>query len=116
MARIINALIMLALLIGAICWLRFSDEHTVTATAYGVEKITKTHGDKDGFNTDVYYLLATDHGTYHIGIDGLFAHPEYAQAIQADSLYQITIIGKSFPFWGIYPQVKELHKINTAWR
>lgn len=63
---------MLALLIGAICWLRFSDEHTITATAYGVEKITKTHGDKDGFNTDVYYLLTTDHGTYHIGIDGLF--------------------------------------------
>lgn len=64
---------MLALLIGAICWLRFSDEHTITATAYGVEKITKTYGDKDGFNTDVYYLLTTDHGTYHIGIDGLFA-------------------------------------------
>ena len=104
---------MLALLIGAICWLRFSDEHTVTATAYGVEKITKTHGDKDGFNTDVYYLLTTDHGTYHIGIDNLFAHPEYAQAIQADSLYQITVIGKSFPFWGIYPQVKELRKLDN---
>ena len=113
MARIISTLIMLALLIGAIYWLSFSDEHTVTATAYGVEKITKTHGNKDGFNTDVYYLLTTDHGTYRISIDGAFAHPEYAQAIQADSLYQITIIGKSFPFWGIYPRVKELHKLDN---
>lgn len=111
MARIISVLIMLALMAGAIYWLRFTDEHTITATAYGVEKITKTHGDKDGFNTDVYYLLTTDHGTYHIGIDGLFAHPEYVKAIQPDSLYQITVIGKSFPFWGIYPQVKEMTKI-----
>lgn len=117
MARAISALIILALLIGAAYWLRFSDEHTVTATAYGVERIAKTHGDKDRFNTDVYYLLTTDHGTYRIGIDGLYAHPEYAQLIQADSLYQITTVGKSLPFWGIYPQVKELHKlVNTKAR
>lgn len=112
MAKIISAFTVLVLLIGAICWLRLSDERTVTATAYGVEKITKTHGNKDGFNTDVYYLLTTDQGTYQIRIDGPFAHPEYTQAIQPDSLYQITVIGKSIPFWGIYPQVKELHKLD----
>ena len=101
---------MLALLIGVICWLRFSDEHTVTATAYGVEKITSTHGGKDHFTTDVYYLLSTNHGTYRIGIDGVFAHPEYAQRIKPDSVYEITAIGQSIPFMGIYPRVKELRK------
>lgn len=114
MARIISLLIILVYLIGATYWMYFSDEHTVTATVYDVEKITNTHGDKNGFNTEIYYLLSTDHGTYHIGIDGLFAHPEYAKAIQPDSLYQITVIGKSFPFWGIYPRVKHLNKAN-AW-
>lgn len=113
MTRLIGILLALALLIGAIYWLRFTDEQTVNATAYGVEKIIKTHSDSDGrIRTNIYYLLNTDHGTYHIGIDGLYAHPEYAQLIQADSLYQITSIGKSLPFWGIYPQVKELKKLK----
>jgi len=62
------------------------------------------------FTTDVYYLLSTDHGTYRIGIDGVFAHPEYAQRIKPDSIYEITAIGQSIPFMGVYPRVKELRK------
>lgn len=36
MARLISVLILPALMAGAIYWLRFTDEHTITATAYGV--------------------------------------------------------------------------------
>lgn len=75
-----------------------------------LKKITNTHGNKDGFSTDVYYLLSTDHGTYNISIDGIFAHPEYAKSIKTDSVYVITAVGQSIPFLGIYPRVKELHK------
>lgn len=110
MEKLIGSLLALAMLIAFVCWLSFSNEHTVTVTAYGVEKITSTHGDKDHFTTDVYYLLSTDHGTYRIGIDGVFAHPEYAQRIKPGSVYEITAIGQSIPFMGIYPRVKELRK------
>lgn len=115
MGKIIGVLLVLALS----CWIGFSNEHTITVTAYGVEKITNTHGDKDRFSTDVYYLLSTDHGTYRIGIDGIYAHPEYAKSIKPDSVYEITVIGKSIPFMGIYPRVKELRKpsiIETSWK
>lgn len=70
MEKIIASLLALTAIIALSCWLGFSNEHTVTVTAYGIEKITNTHGNKYSFTTDVYYLLSTDHGTYHIGIDG----------------------------------------------
>ena len=41
-------------------------------------------------------------------IPGVFAHPEYAQRIKPDSIYEITAIGQSIPFMGVYPRVKEL--------
>lgn len=119
MERIIGTLLALAALVALSYGIGFSNEHTITVTAYGIEKITNTHGNKDGFSTDVYYLLSTDHGTYRIGIDGIYAHPEYAKSIKSDSVYEITAIGKSIPFMGIYPRVKELRKpsiIKASWK
>lgn len=106
MEKIIGTLLALAALVALSCWIGFSNEHTTTVTAYGIEKITNTHGNKDGFSTDVYYLLSTDHGTYRIGIDGIYAHPEYAKSIKPDSVMKLPLSGSRYPLWVYIRELK----------
>lgn len=107
--KAITTLIALALFGCYAYWLSYTDEHTVTTTVHNVEKISQVSGHDGHVSTYVYYLVSTDHGTYRIGIDGLFAHPEYAGRIKPGETYELTVIGKSMPGWGVYPRVKEMH-------
>lgn len=113
-ANAIVILIVFAIVGAWVYWVGFANEQTFTTTAYSVEKIEKTHGSKDSFSTDVYYLLSTDNGTFKIAIDGIFAHPEYAGQVKPDSVYRLTVIGQSIPFMGIYPRVKEMHELSKV--
>lgn len=39
-----------------------------TITVYSVDKIVETSGNKESFDTETYYLVATDKGAYRIDL------------------------------------------------
>lgn len=73
-----------------------------------VDKIEKTSGDKEGFNTEIYYLVYSDKGTFRVSISGLLAHPEFAGKIKKDSTYTIRVCGIELSYLGIYRNVIEV--------
>ena len=91
--------------------LKFVGEQTMRHTIMSIDKVEKTSGDKDGFTTNVYYIVTTDKGIYHIETSGFNAHPECA-GMQKDSTYLLTTRGFNFPFMGMYPSVIHYQRPN----
>ena len=73
-----------------------------------VDKIEKMSGNKDGFNTEIYYLVYSDKGTFRINISGLLAYPEFAGKMKKDSIYTIRVCGVELSYLGIYRNVIEV--------
>lgn len=86
------------------------DTHSVTCRVYSIEKQVVHSGDKDHLYTDIYWLVTTDNGTYHITTDGFWACPEAVGQIKVDSVYTFTIDGYKSSFWGIYPHIVSVSK------
>lgn len=82
------------------------EKHNVTCRILSIDKQTEQHGDSESFHTDIYWLVTTDNGTYHITTDGLWACPEAVGKLKVDSTYTLTINGwfKS-SFLGVYPYI-----------
>lgn len=91
--------------IALLFFITFANQKTLNVKVNSIDKIEKTSGDKDGFNTEIYYLLYTDKGTFRISISGLVAHPEFAGMLKKDSVYDITICGVEAPLIGMYKNV-----------
>ncbi len=86
------------------------EKHRVTCKVLSIDKQVKTSGDKDHFNTDIYWLVVTDRGTFHARTDGYFGCAE-ATALQKDSTYTLTIDGFfQSSFLGVYPFITKVHK------
>lgn len=105
----IPAEIMLFLIFGAIIMgISFActhvNEKTQTHKILSIDKVEQTHGDSEGFSTEVYYLVTTDKGAYHISTSGFNAAPGCA-GIKKDSTYILTTRGVNFPFLGMYPNI-----------
>lgn len=86
------------------------EKHRVTCKVLSIDKQVKTSGDKDHFNTDIYWLVVTDQGSFHVRTDGYFGCAE-ATALQKDSTYTLTIDGFfQSSFFGVYPFITKVHK------
>ena len=93
----------------------FTNERTERHTIMSVDKVEKTSGNSNGYiNTDVYYIVATDRGVYHIETSGLNAHPE-CLAIKKDSVYLLTTRGINIPIIGAYASIVGYQKVEQ-WR
>ena len=87
----------------------FANEKTERHTIMSVDK---TSGNSNGYiNTDVYYIVATDRGVYHIETSGLNAHPE-CLAIKKDSVYLLTTRGINIPIIGAYASIVGYQKVE----
>ncbi len=75
-----------------------TQEHKILS----IDKVENLNGDHDGFSTDVYYIVSTDKGAYHIRTTGINAAPECI-GLLVDSTYLLRTRGVSIPLLGIYP-------------
>lgn len=94
--------------ISALC--SYSNEKSQMHKVFSIDKVEKTTGDSDGFTTEVYYLVTTDKGAYHISTHGFNAAPNCA-GIKKDSTYYITTRGINCPFLGIYPNIISVREL-----
>lgn len=83
----------------------FLNQANYTVKVNQVDKMERLSGNRDKFDTDIYYLVYTDKGTFRINISGLVAHPELAGAMEKDSIYDITVCGIEVPFLGMYRNI-----------
>ena len=102
--RIVFWVFVVALLIGGSIATDFANRQTQVHTIRSINKVEKTHGDADGFTTEVYYLVTTDKGAYKVVMDGFNAAPQCA-GVKVDSTYTLTTRGINFPFLDIYPKI-----------
>lgn len=87
------------------------EKHRVTCKVLSIDKQVKQSGSADSFSTEIYWLVTTDNGTYHIKTDGLWACPEAVGQIKPDSTYTLTVDGFcQSSFWGIYPYIVKVDK------
>lgn len=100
--------ITIVIFVGGVCFFTLSNRKTLNIKVNQVDKIENTTGSKDGFTTEIYYLVYTDKGAFRINISGLVAHPELAGALKKDSIYDITVCGIEVPFAGIYRNVVDV--------
>ena len=88
--------------------------HTVTCRVYSIDKQVVHSGDKEHLYTDIYWLVTTDNGTYHIVTDGLWACPEAVGLIKVDSVYTFTVDGfYQSSYWGVYPYIVGVSKYDS---
>lgn len=88
----------------------FLNEHVDTYSVSKITEVQDTHGDENGFSTDVYYMVYTDKGAYSIQMTGFNAHPECAGQIYATDTcrFAMRTRGIRIPFLGIYPNIIEI--------
>ncbi len=101
---------LLILILVLLCACQKVSRHTVTTKVLSVEKQVKTSGNEKRISTDIYWMVVTDKGTYHVTTEGYWACAK-AIALQPDSTYVLTIDGWfSSPFWGVYPYIVNVDK------
>lgn len=105
MNRKIIVVISIIAFIGCLWFNTFFNTQELRVRVHQVDKIEKTSGDKNGFYTEIYYLLYTDKGAFRINLNGFIAHPEFAGVLKKDSIYDITVCGVEVPFMGMYRNV-----------
>lgn len=103
-SKIICALI--AILAPALTGCEPVSRHTEVCKVLSIQKQVETSGTQSSFSTDIYWLVLTDRGSYHLRTDGLWACPDAVGKLKEDSTYRITVDGWfSSSFWGIYPYI-----------
>lgn len=86
-------------------------DKTIDYTVYSVEKIQETSGDSErGVHTETYWLVSTDKGTYSIQPSGVWAYPQAAGMLKADSTYTIKVEGPHMPLFGEYGRITKVTK------
>ena len=105
MNKRITIILFIIACITYIWFINFSNKQNIRVKVSKVDRIEKTLGDKGGFNTEVYYLLYTDRGTFCVNIEGFIAHPEFVGVLKKDSIYNITICGVEISFLGMYRNI-----------
>lgn len=112
---IVNLVLIIAIVLLAVITMyltSFANEKTERHTIMSVDKVEKTSGNSNGYiNTDVYYIVATDKGVYHIDTEGFNAHPE-CLAIKKDSVYLLTTRGINIPIIGAYASIVGYQKVE----
>ena len=90
------------------------EKNSVTCKILSIDKQIKQCGSTKSFSTDIYWLVTTDNGVYHIVSEGIWACPEAVGQLKVDSTYTLTIDGwgKS-SFLGMYPYII---KVDKPWK
>lgn len=61
-------------------------------------------------HTETYWLVSTDKGTYSIQPSGVWAYPQAAGMLKADSTYTIKVEGPHMPLFGEYGRITKVTK------
>lgn len=87
------------------------NKHSVICKVLSIDKQIEQSGTSKSFSTEIYWLVTTDKGTYHIATDGFWACPEAVGQIKPDSTYIFTIDGLyQSSFYGVYPYIVNVEK------
>lgn len=81
-----------------------------TITAYSVDKIVETSGSKELFDTETYYLVATDKGAYRIDLYGVWGNAQLVGVIKQGRTYIVKTQ------WFDAPIIKEYKRITKLIR
>lgn len=98
--RLIGVLIVFGC-IGGYSFLRYANPKTEIHTIKSIDKVENVHGTKNAFSTELYWVVVTDKGTYHIMTDGFNAAQNCAN-IEAGKTYKLTTRGYTLSFFGFY--------------
>lgn len=91
------------------------EKHTETCKVQSIDKQVETVGNGDGFSTDIYWLVVTDKGSYHLRTNGLWACADAVGKLKVDSVYNITVDGWfASSFLGVYPYIVEVEYHQEA--
>lgn len=82
-------------------------DKTIDCTVYSVEKIRQEILNE---HTETYWLVSTDKGTYSIQPSGVWAYPQAAGMLKADSTYTIKVEGPHMPLFGEYGRITKVTK------
>jgi hypothetical protein len=94
-------IVFVALGFGGCAAARFANPKTDIHTIQSIDKVENVHGNKDGFSTELYWVVVTDKGTFHIMTDGFNAAQRCAN-IEEGKTYRLTTRGLEIPFFGFY--------------
>lgn len=79
-----------------------------TITVYSVDKIVETSGSKEGFNTETYYLVATDNGAYRIDLYGIWGNPQLVGVVKQNKTYIVKTEWFDAPILKEYKRITKL--------
>lgn len=79
-----------------------------TITIYSVDKIVETSGSKEYFETETYYLVATDKGAYRIDLYGIWANPQLVGVIKQGRTYIVKTGWFNAPIFKEYKRITKL--------
>lgn len=82
------------------------ERHTETCKVLSIDKQVETNGSGESFSTDIYWLVVTDKGAFHLRTDGIWACADGVGKLKEGCTYHITVDGWfSSSFWGVYPYI-----------
>lgn len=79
-----------------------------TITVYSVDKIVETSGNKDRFDTETYFLVATDKGAYRIDLYGIWGNPQLVGVIKQNKTYVVETEWFDAPILKEYKRITKL--------
>lgn len=79
-----------------------------TITVYSVDKIVETSGNKDRFDTETYFLVATDKGAYRIDLYGIWSNPQLVGVIKQNKTYVVETKWFDAPILKEYKRITKL--------
>lgn len=89
------------------------EKHSTICKIRSIDKQVITSGSNKSFSTDIYWLVITDKGSYHLRTDGLWACPDAVGKLKVDSVYNITVDGWfSSSFLGVYPYIVKVEGVE----
>ncbi len=79
-----------------------------TITVYSVDKIVETSGSKEMFDTETYYLVATDRGAYRIDLYGVWGNAQLVGVIKQGRTYIVKTEWFDAPIIKQYKRITKL--------
>ena len=111
MGKILKNIIILgvvvALVIGALT-VKLGNATTDTYKVERIEKVLKTHGNGDGFDTELVYHVHTDKGLFLVELSGLNSYPFALTVLRRGGEYTMKTRGARIEVLGLYPNIIEI--------
>ena len=79
-----------------------------TIKVFSVDKMVETSGTANNINTDIYYLVSCDKGSYRIDISGIWANPQLIGVIKPNGTYVVKTAMFDAPILKEYKRITRL--------